>query len=83
MTRQKTINNDYERASKEKSLWDKLAGSYDNQVSVYERAYELSVEKLKNAMNSNSRVLEVACGTSITGGQCVANGPPLFPVSST
>lgn len=54
-----------ERIKKERGIWDRIAGNYDNQTSVYKNAYELSIEKSKKVLKKDSHVLEVACGTGI------------------
>lgn len=53
------------RQKKEKKIWDKLARRYDKQVKIYEEAYKSSINKSLQYINSDSHVLDLACGTGI------------------
>lgn len=53
------------RQKKEKSIWNKLAKRYDNQVKGLKSAYELSIKKTLESINSKSSILEIGCGTGI------------------
>ena len=53
------------RIYKEKKIWDKLAKRYDKQTSIFNDAYELTINKSKNILKKNDNILEIACGTGI------------------
>ena len=53
-----------ERIIRERVLWEKIAANYDKS-SKFEEAYKLSIEKSKKVLESDYRVLEIACGTGI------------------
>ena len=54
------------RQNKEKSIWERMAGGYDNNVmNSFEEAYRLSVQKSCQAVNRQDRVLEIGCGTGL------------------
>ncbi|QEK11422.1 class I SAM-dependent methyltransferase [Crassaminicella thermophila] len=57
---------DIERIKKEKKFWEKIANKYDNQTGIKDRVmYKDLIEKIKNELNGQENVLEVACGTGI------------------
>ena len=52
--------------NKERSLWDKLAESYDRRTLVtYQKAYDLSIQKVRETLTSDMQVFEIGCGTGI------------------
>lgn len=54
------------RQKKERSIWDRMAGSYDDRtLKRYERAYALSIRKTQAVLAPDHRVLEIGCGTGI------------------
>lgn len=58
--------NDVMRKEKATSLWDKQAPAYDRRnLSVYERAYDLSIQKARAVLSRDQKVLEIGCGTGI------------------
>jgi ubiquinone/menaquinone biosynthesis C-methylase UbiE len=58
--------NDVTRQEKERSLWDKQASGYDKRnLSVYQKAYDLSIQKIRAVLSPEQEVLEIGCGTGI------------------
>jgi ubiquinone/menaquinone biosynthesis C-methylase UbiE len=58
--------NDVTRQEKERSLWDKQASGYDRRsLKIYERAYDLSIQKTRAILSPEHQVLEIGCGTGI------------------
>jgi ubiquinone/menaquinone biosynthesis C-methylase UbiE len=58
--------NDVTRQEKERSLWDKQAPGYDRRsLKIYERAYDLSIQKARATLSPEHQVLEIGCGTGI------------------
>jgi ubiquinone/menaquinone biosynthesis C-methylase UbiE len=58
--------NDAIRQEKERSLWDKQAPGYDRRsLRIYERAYDLSIQKTCAVLSPEHQVLEIGCGTGI------------------
>lgn len=53
------------RTRKERKFWDKVASRYDRQSAIYQKTYQMSIEKIKNILQKDHKVLEVACGTGI------------------
>jgi ubiquinone/menaquinone biosynthesis C-methylase UbiE len=54
------------RQRKERALWDKQAGSYDQRtLTRFETAYDQSIERTIAALEPGDRVLEIGCGTGI------------------
>lgn len=53
-----------ERVIKEKVLWDKIADGYDKNSS-YEEAYKLSIQKSREILKNDDKVLEIGYGTGI------------------
>lgn len=54
------------RQEKERSLWDEIAEKYDrNSFSIYQKAYDDSIELVKEHLNPTDRILEIGCGTGI------------------
>ncbi|NMC52654.1 MAG: class I SAM-dependent methyltransferase [Chloroflexi bacterium] len=57
---------DITRQNKEKSIWEKMAASYDkNVLASFEEAYRLSIQKSIQAVSRKDRVLEIGCGTGL------------------
>lgn len=57
---------DLTRQRKEKSIWEKMAASYDNSaLANFEEAYRHSIEKCVQAVCREDRVLEIGCGTGL------------------
>ncbi len=54
-----------QRIIEEKALWEKIATNYDKQTATYEEAYRLSIEKTRQILKNDDKVLELACGTGI------------------
>ena len=58
--------NNAARQEKERSLWDKQAHGYDkHSLKMYEKAYDLSLQKVRAVLSPHQRVLEIGCGTGI------------------
>jgi ubiquinone/menaquinone biosynthesis C-methylase UbiE len=54
------------RQNKEKSIWEKIAAGYDNNMLAnFEEAYRLSIQKSIQAVAYKDRVLEIGCGTGL------------------
>mgnify|MGYP006282818825 FL=1 len=51
------------RQENEKTLWNRVAKSYDRQTQVYAYAYEQSIHKALQHIEADSSVLEIGCGT--------------------
>ena len=47
-------------------FWDKIANKYSKTPIKNEEAYERKIEQTKALLNSNSKMLEVGCGTGST-----------------
>ena len=54
------------RQKKERSIWRKLAKSYDdNTLTAYQDAYRQSIDKVNALLKPGQQVLEIGCGTGI------------------
>jgi ubiquinone/menaquinone biosynthesis C-methylase UbiE len=54
------------RQQKERSIWDRLSGSYDrNTLRAYRDAYDLSIQKTLALVQPDQQVLDIGCGTGI------------------
>lgn len=54
------------RQEKERTLWDGIAEKYDrNSFAIYQKAYDDSIELVKEHLNPDQRMLEIGCGTAI------------------
>ena len=54
------------RQNKERVIWDKLAENYDNRTLItYQKAYNLSIQKVREALTSDMQIIEIGCGTGI------------------
>jgi ubiquinone/menaquinone biosynthesis C-methylase UbiE len=54
------------RQQDERAIWDKMAGSYDqNVMRTFKEAYRQTIDTILEDLMPGSRVLEIGCGTGI------------------